>query len=129
MGLLSLEYESSPEWLFGPELETFPTGLYPFRPDTDPEELELLLVVVVVAVSPLLEGPECRVRRGETGEPRSSSRKSGLFASQLSESRNRSLSVSSPSSEMGFPERDIFPLTKQNEKVIFFRFLLSLNTK
>ena len=47
-------------------------------------------------------------RNVEMGEPRSSSRKSGLLSSssrQLSESRNRSLS---PNSERGSPECDIF---------------------
>ncbi len=74
------------------ELDLFATELYPFRPNTDPGEFELLLVVVVVviviAVRPLLLGPAALqvVRRGETREPRSSSQKSGLLASQLNES-------------------------------------------
>ena len=106
-----LSTESSPEWLLLPESDLLGTRLSPFRPETDPDELELLLVVVVV-VSELVVGPlVCRVRRGETGEPRSSSLKSGLFVlllSQVKESRNRSVSVSSPSSDMRFPECDIF---------------------
>ncbi|GMY25492.1 hypothetical protein FCV25MIE_20734 [Fagus crenata] len=75
------------------ELDLFATELYPFRPNTDPGEFELLLVVVVVviviAVRQLLLGPaalQVVVRRGETREPRSSSQKSGLLASQLNES-------------------------------------------
>ena len=64
-----------------PELESdFRGGIgLGFRPETDPEELELLLVVVVVVV---VVAAAVRVRRGETGEPRSSSRKSGLLAAQ-----------------------------------------------
>ena len=110
-----LSTESSPEWLLLPESDLLGTRLSPFRPEADPDELELLLVVVVVVVvvvSELVAGPlVCRVRKGETGEPRSSSLKSGLFVlllSQVKESRNRSVSVSSPSSDMGFPECDIF---------------------
>jgi hypothetical protein len=75
------------------ELDLFATELYPFRPNTDPGEFELLLVVVVVvvviviAVRPLLLGPATLqvVRKGETREPRSSSQKSSLLASQLNE--------------------------------------------
>lgn len=116
VGLLSLEPESSPEWLLGPESDLLAAGLGPFRPDTDPDELELLLVAVA---SP----PLCRVRRGETGEPRSSSRKSGLLAWQLSESRRRSLSESTPGSEMGFPECDI---SKKKDKSLVFFLCLKL---
>ena len=107
-----LSTESSPEWLLLPESDLLGTRLSPFRPEADPDELELLLVVVVVEVSELVAGPlVCRVRKGETGEPRSSSLKSGLFVlllSQVKESRNRSVSVSGPNSDMGFPECDIF---------------------
>jgi hypothetical protein len=130
VGLLSLDPESSPEWLLGPESGLLASWFWPFRPDTDPDELELLLVVVVVvAVSPLLVGPACRILRGETGEPRSSSRKSGLLASQLSESRKRSLSASSPGSKMGFPECDIFPQTKQNPKLQIFKKFAPVSQK
>ncbi|KAM1148389.1 hypothetical protein ACFX2B_028799 [Malus domestica] len=82
VGLLLLELDNSSEWLLGAELALLVTWLGPFRPETDPGKLELLLVAV--AMSPLW-----RVRRGETGEPGSSSRKLGLLALQLSESRNR----------------------------------------
>ena len=77
------------------ELDLFAIELYPFRPNTDPGEFELLLVVVVIvvavviviAVRPRLLGPATLqvVRKGETREPRSSSQKSGLLASQLNE--------------------------------------------
>ena len=82
------------------ELDLFAIELYPFRPNTDPGEFELLLVVVVVvvvvivvavviviAVRPRLLGPATLqvVRKGEMREPRSSSQKSGLLASQLNE--------------------------------------------
>lgn len=48
---------------------------------------EVVVVVVAVAVAVVMSPP--RVRRGETGEPRSSSRKSGLLASN-EESKSRS---------------------------------------
>jgi len=49
----------------------------------------VVVVVVVVAVAVVLAVSPPRVRRGETGEPRSSSRKSGLLASsEESESRS-----------------------------------------
>lgn len=67
-----LSAESSPEWLFGLEsdfLGMFGLGPAKVRPDTDPDELELLLDVVAAGL----------VRSGETGEPISSSRKSGLL--------------------------------------------------
>lgn len=67
-----LSAESSPEWLFGLEsdfLGMFGLGPANVRPETDPDELELLLEVVAAG----------RVRSGETGEPISSSRKSGLL--------------------------------------------------
>lgn len=46
VGLLSLEPDSSPEWLFGAESDLLAAGLGPFRPENDPDELELLLVAV-----------------------------------------------------------------------------------
>lgn len=73
MGLFSLEPESSPEW--GAESDLLETGFDPFRPpENDPDEPELLVAAA---------GP--RVRNGETGEPRSSSRKSGLLNPMTSE--------------------------------------------
>lgn len=66
MGLFSLEPESSPE------SDLLGTGFRP--PENDPDEPELLLAAA---------GP--RVRNGETGEPRSSSRKSGLLNPMTSE--------------------------------------------
>lgn len=71
-----------------------------FLPETEPtEELELLLDVVVAVAFPLLLIETRVVSNGETGEPRSSSLKSGLFISfslmlwsaalKLSESRYR----------------------------------------
>lgn len=113
VGLVS---ESSPEW----PLEA---GFCTARPETEPEELEELLVVVAVVVSEFGAGPLARVvRRGETGEPRSSSRKSGLLLMKLllstaerEESLNRLESESRDKSEMGFPVFDIFgSLTKMN---------------
>lgn len=71
-------------------------------PVAEPEELELLLLEVVE----LTAAP--RVTSGETGEPRSSSLKSGLFLVRLSESANRLLTESKLSSCMGFLECDIF---------------------
>lgn len=75
-------------------------GPLPVRPETEPDELELELAA----------GP---ARKGETGEPKSSSRKSGLLvlsaeaASQVSEFRRRSESVSNPKLEMGLLESAI----------------------
>jgi hypothetical protein len=104
VGLFSLEPESSPELLlllFGAESDLLETGFDPFRPEKDPEEPELLLT----------DGPP-RVLNGETGEPRSSSLKSGLFASKFTVSRNRSEKDSNSGSgfsESGFSgECDIF---------------------
>ncbi|KAM1872897.1 hypothetical protein ACFX13_006799 [Malus domestica] len=82
VGLLSLEPDNSPEWLLRAESALLATWLGPFRLETDLGELELLLVTVAMP-------PLWRVRRGEAGEPRSSSHKSSLLALQLSESRNR----------------------------------------
>lgn len=105
VGELSTELESSPEWLLLPPesdfLESVPGQ---FRPETDPDELELLLVVVAGG----------RVK-GDTGEPRSSSLKSGLLVvsvilsswSQLTDFRNRSVSESNPNPRLCFPECDI----------------------
>ena len=53
-------------------------------PEAEPEELELLLLLdVAAAAAPfaLLLAEPPRVTSGETGEPRSSSLKSGLFLS------------------------------------------------
>lgn len=52
VGLLSLEPESSPEWLLWTDSDRLGSGSGPLLPETDPDELELLLVVVVT-VSPL----------------------------------------------------------------------------
>lgn len=104
MGLFSLEPESSPEllllWLLLQLLLVLllvsedsgfrGTWLGPVRPEKDPDELELVLAAGARVV-----------RNGDTGEPRSSSRKSGLLmlpASllQLSAWRNRSAKASTP---------------------------------
>lgn len=68
-------------------------GLGPVRPEADPEELELLLVL---EVSPLGAGPD-ELRRVETGEPGSRSLKSGLLfvlSEKLREFRKRLVRVS-----------------------------------
>ena len=73
-----------------------------FLAEAEPEELELELGVS----APLATEP--RLLRGETGEARSSSRKSGLFSSQLSESWNRVVKESKVEiSCMGFAECDM----------------------
>lgn len=105
-----LSTESSPEWLFGLEsdfLGMYGLGPAEVRPETDPDELELLLVVV--AACPL----SGRVRSGETGDPISSSRKSGLLTlTPLSSLMlvnvflSPSESASNPSSDVIFPEYD-----------------------
>lgn len=73
-----------------------------FLAEAEPEELELELGVS----APLATEP--RVLKGETGEARSSSRKSGLFSSQLSESWSRVVKESKLEiSCMGFAECDM----------------------
>lgn len=103
MGLFSLEPESSPELLLLLLLLLLlvlllvcedsgfrGTWLGPVRPEKDPDELELVLAAGARVV-----------RNGDTGEPRSSSRKSGLLMLpvsllQLSEWRKRSAKASTP---------------------------------
>lgn len=62
--------ESSPEW---PDSDLFGEGLVvsPVRPERDPDELELLLLLVVSP--PWASPPGCLTRNGDTGEPRSRS--------------------------------------------------------
>lgn len=98
---------SSPEWLLSDFLGIYRLGPADVRPETDPDELELLLVVVAAGPLPI------RVRSGDTGEPKSSSRKSGLFTlmPQFSSSLvkvflNRSESISKPTSDEVFSECD-----------------------
>lgn len=74
-----LSTESSPDGLLGLEpdfLGKCELGTPEARPVNDPDELELLLLVVVMVAA--TSSPPLRVRSGETGEPRSSSLKSGL---------------------------------------------------
>lgn len=107
-GELETEPESSPEWVLLPDSDLLGEGLGPLSPERDPDELELLLLVVV---SPPWAGrPGCRVSNGETGDPGSSCLESGLFLlllSKISESRNRLESLSDLVSEMGLSESDI----------------------
>lgn len=71
-GWLSADPESSPEWLLPSDF--LATAFVPVLPLTDPEELELLLVLVMALET-------ARVRSGDTGEPKSKSFASGLFPS------------------------------------------------
>lgn len=101
------------DWL-RTELDLPITGACLIRPVTDPEELELLLLVVVVVV--VVVSPRGWERSGETGEPRSSSRKSGLLISEVSdESRRWSESLSD--SEMGLTDLGILSVvvSERNE--------------
>ena len=73
-----------------------------FLAEAEPEELELELEVSAPSAT------EPRVLKGDTGEARSSSQKSGLFSSQLSESWNRVVKESKLEiSWMGFAECDM----------------------
>lgn len=118
VGLVSLETESSPEWLFVKESDILGAGFGAFRLETDPDELELLLVAVA---SP----PSWWDLKGEMGEPRLISLESDLFSTQWSASLSRSLSLLTRDSGLSFLKFDISDsTTKQVGKGLKFVSLI-----